>query len=217
MISWGAPHNGAVDPLEHSAGALEARIRGTPHGVLVAEGTPHSTWVLVDPRQGSVVLSAPASVWDRSGELVLFVPDESADSAQLLLASAREPEASAVDRYQAHFGVPRGVVVRACEIESVRWGGSVFDVDEIALANPWHAEEPALLRTANEDPSRLERACGILGHGTSAPLVAVGVDPDGLNVRARTGITRIAFSERATTGSAASRAVREALEAGGAA
>jgi hypothetical protein len=143
------------------------------------------------------------------GEAVLFTPEESDQALQLLLLPRpTDPDTDeACDRWKAYHGTPAYPRWASCGIESARLGDDVVEGEALMVPNPLRAAEPALCKRLNADRARLTRLCHrATGVEIPGPL-AVGVDPDGVDVKARFGIVRVLFGAPAPTGEAAGAAI----------
>jgi hypothetical protein len=189
-------------------------LRSNRTGVLLAGEEAVPCRFILDPA-GRIVTPVDTHVLE-SPQHVLFVPDEDAAALQLLLhahpfVGADPPIA---DRWRAYHGTPRATRWAAFEIESARLGPLVVDAPAVTSVNPLSPQEPALCRRANADRAALRAACRRTGVDVPDPL-CVGVDPHGLDVRARFGIVRLSFSKPAGDSAAAAASQVDALLASG--
>lgn len=178
-----------------------AFFRSHREGVLRADGTHHPVRFVADARTGAVVFPAPPGVLDAE-ELVLFIPEEApadGDSLQILLAASETRDEFACDRWRFYHGDPPWARWAACEIVGGRLGPDVFDPAVLNAPNPLAPEEAALCRQLNADRAKLAVVCRIVAGVTPEDPVAVGVDPGGIDVRARFGTIRLGFAQDAET------------------
>lgn len=187
-------------------------LRRCSTAVLEADGVPYRGSYTLGP-SGRVVMPVPIEA-TLADEFVLMIPDDSFDAMQILalldlLDAQRDP---ACDRYLARFGPPHGKRWSSFRVEAIKWEGAVIDGTTIDLTNPLAPFEPTLLRRLNADPESLLHTC--LARGITCPEtpVAVGIDPDGFDVRSRYLVARIAFDAPATTHDDAIEAIRRVLE-----
>ncbi len=185
-------------------------LRAHRQGVLVAGGVASPLRFVTDNATGRVVFPTNPNIFEDE-EAVLFTPEESIEALQLLLLPRpTDPDTDeACDRWKAYHGTPEYPRWASCGIESGRLGGDVVDGEALMVPNPLRAAEPALCKRLNTDRARLTRLCRrATGVEIPAPL-AVGVDPDGLDVKARFGIVRVPFAAPAPapTGEAAGAAI----------
>lgn len=188
--------------------AVLRTFRDNREGLLLHDGLALPIRFVIDGRSGRVVFPCPPIVLE-ADELVLHVPEERDDALQALLsAEPIDPSADAADRWSACFGTPRFPRWASCRVESARLGDAVIDGDALHLVNPLLAFEPALCRRVNADPAALTRLCRRLA-GVDVPgATCVGVDPGGIDVRARFGIVRLPFPREAGTPAEAESAIR---------
>lgn len=155
----------------------------------------------------------------------LLIPEESEPELELLLdLQRRPPDEAARDRWRAYHAAsePEHAGDWATAIaETVRLcitpGPEVFDGPEVCQPNPLRDHLTTLLRQPNQRPGDLARAVRQrIGEVSVAP-VAVGVDPWGLDVRARFGVIRLEFETEAGDTDAAAAAIGALLDAGGSA
>ncbi len=166
---------------------------------------------VLDPSTGRPVMPVPAQVLgenrspsdDPDSEVVLFVPDdtnaEAAGSLQLLATpEAIDPRThEAGDRYLVYHGTPPERTWAVFNVVSARWSGVVVSGDELVAGNLLRDVEARVCKSLNADPAGVAHACErASGTYPLAPLV-VGVDPYGIDVRARFGIIRIEFEASA--------------------
>lgn len=199
-------------------GAVRVTRRFT-QGLLLLGGTHHPRRFVLDPESGRPVMPMPAE-WDpRSAPdetgAVLYLPDDSDPEVQIIAHPAIiDPRThGAPDRWAAYHGPTREARWAALDIESVKWSGGVCDADEFDASNALRSSQGALLRELNADRDRLSRLCERgAGVRVNTPL-AVGVDPDGIDVRASLGVVRVEFPEPCDDEGAAGRAI-ESLASG---
>lgn len=166
---------------------------------------------VLDPSTGSPVMPVPAQALaehrsptdDPDREVVLFVPDDAHEHAGEALQMLAIPEPldprthEAGDRYLVYHGTPSERNWAIFSVQSVRWAGVVVSGEEMLKGNPFRSLEPRICKELNADRGVVAAACGrATGTTPEAPLV-VGVDPDGVDVRARFGIVRVEFDRSA--------------------
>lgn len=111
--------------------------------------------------------------------------------------TAAAPPASAGPGNSA--GAQGGGVWAVATIEAAKTETLVFSPEELGAANALRADEPRLIRELNKDKAALARACRRHCGVDVADPVAVGLDPLGIDVRARFGILRLEFSRHANS------------------
>jgi len=159
-------------------------------------------------------------------EATLFVPEERDGALQALVslspADPRSPRDGALtDRWTAyHAGAPAPGAWLWATIEATKFDGQVAAGDEITAAPPapdaLRACEPRLCRHLNADRAALARACRAIAGVEVGTPVAVGVDPEGVDVRARFGVVRLEFDAPALDEPGAMERVAALLARGGA-
>ena len=134
-----------------------------------------------------------------TADTVLMIPDEHAPVLELLLSMAPFEESGTdgrwADRWRIYHGEEEDINWAFLDIDMGRMSGIVMDGDALLRANPLAEEEPGLCRALNElGADALRRICrNRIEQDVEKPLV-VGVDPDGLDIRAAFDVVRIPFS-----------------------
>lgn len=184
---------------EESPREITRRLRSLFEGVLLADDHAESVYFVLDPETGQPVAPVPGWLLDDDGvheaaDLVLMTPDENADSLQLLCrARAIEPSVFAFAYYEAHHGKPAEGTLCVLEVESIKAGLTLASGEDCCIPNPLIKVIGAICRAVNADRGRLAEACDRALHVKPQAPICVGVDPDGLSIRARFGIVRIPF------------------------
>jgi hypothetical protein len=178
-------------------------LRRNREGVLIADGLAERIRFVIDSASGRIVFPTHPHAL-ASSEMVLFVPQEQSsdeDELQLLLAPAElDPlHEETCDRWKAYHGEPQLNHWAGGEIESARFRGEVIDESPLCCANPLRAVEARLCKLLNHDRPRLAELCRQRCGIAPRDPVAVGVDPAGVDVRARFGIVRIVFDRDCAT------------------
>jgi hypothetical protein len=153
----------------------------------------------IDPASGHIVMPVEPG-FAKSGtdgvELILYCPAESDCVVQIAAQPteiARPESEECVDRWLgAHGPTARSTWIRA-RIEGAKTDDRVFDADELNIPNPLGRAEYGLIRSANAEPARLAQACKAHAAVVVAEPRCVGVDPLGVDVKARFGIVRLEF------------------------
>jgi len=163
----------------------------------------HVPWrFVVDHRDGR--LCGPVMVAAIfASQHVLHLPEETDDphAMRLLLSPEQlDDDPPIADRWRIYHGEPQDVRWAAFWIDFAKWAGVVVDGDALMGAHPFAGEEASILRELNADAASLRRLCVEVGgmRDVEEPL-AVGVDPLGVDVRARFDIVRLPFAEEATS------------------
>jgi hypothetical protein len=198
-------------PAPHPAWVF---LRSQHEGTLSADGAIEKLRFVIDGATGRVVFPAHASVLEAE-ELVLFVPEEAPQMGpelQLLLSrNDLDADSEPADRWKAYHGDPRQPRWLACTIDGGKFAGEVVEPESLAIENPLRAAEPRLCKRLNADKPALARACERLAKVAVREPLAVGLDPTGIDVRARFGTVHLSFDPFAWTPDAASSAVETLL------
>lgn len=155
--------------------------------------------IVLDPARGGLIAPVSPEMLE-SEDFLLLLPEES--GAIVHLEVAPEPVdpfiEAGVDRHRAyHPALPVKTwvrwIIRSAKAQHPVHGALVADGDDLMRPSPLAALEPRLIKVLNAEPDRL-RAFAQARTGTpiQSPL-AVGVDPDGVDVRARYGVIRVEF------------------------
>lgn len=153
---------------------------------------------IIEAASGKLVLPVePGFAKATSGaEFLLFLPTESDWVMHLALEPAliERPESEeSCDRWRGHHGQPTGNHWIRCAISGGKTESSVFDGESVQVPNALGRAEYPLIRYANADRALLSAACKKHGAMLVADPQCVGVDPFGIDVKARFGILRIEF------------------------
>ena len=191
-------------------------LRSNHEGVLSADGEVEKVRFVIDGATGRVVLPVHPSVLGAE-ELVMFVPDEAPQMGpelQLLITrSDLDADSEPADRWKAYHGDPLQTRWISCVIDGGKFEGDVVEPESLALPNPLLAAEPRLCKRLNADKPALARACERLGKVAVREPLAVGVDPTGIDVRARFGTVHLPFEPLAWTEGDAARSLDAVLGA----
>ena len=216
-----APHDDAAGP---AAARARRELRRHCTGTLVFDAGVTPVRYVLEPRLRRLLLAVEPAVASLT-DATVFVPEERDGALQVLLglspADPRSPETGALtDRwgaYHAGAGSPRAWLWGA--IEATKFDAEVVAADEIAAALPapdaLRGIEPRLCRRLNADRAALARACRAIARIDPGTPVAVGVDPEGVDVRARFGVVRLEFDEPALDEAAAMQRLAALLARGG--
>lgn len=191
--------------------------RSFRRGVLLCADIPHKTGLAIDPGANAAVAIPLPTTLLGSEQFVLFLPDESDDALQVLLVRQRGevPEALRDRWLMLHLDPPRGDVRWTLfHPESARLHAEVIDHDILASFNPLASSEPALVKRANADRDALARACRHATGSTLTDPVCVEVNPSGLLVRHKLGVTLAPFGVEAIDGSFALEVIEAMLARG---
>ena len=174
--------------LDHARDVL----RANSEGALVFDDATVDIRYIIAPETGRLTISTPIAA-TMAGEVTLWVPVMDDDALQLLLSVEEAPESADTDRWQAWHGEPGHVRWGDCWIDSAKHGPWVFDGDALMLPNALRDDEAALCRELNASADRLRAICRNAANLDVEAPRCVGVDPNGLHVRAKFGVVRIGF------------------------
>jgi len=179
------PEDGGPD-----ARAVCRQIRRFTRGVFRVDDETWPALFVVDGRDGSVVFPCDA---ENAGSGVLYAPDDGFDELAILVETeVFTPRFDEVkDRHQAYHGRADGRDWLRGIVDSVKWKGRVFPGAEVVGPNPLRSVEPGLCMTLNSDRDRLAEVTRLLTGFKPESAVCVGVDPLGMDVRARAGVIRV--------------------------
>jgi hypothetical protein len=214
------PHK-PVTPYEPTPDGLRL-LRRYHEATLQFEERRAEVRFIIDGATGRIVLPAESGM-GAAGELVLHMPDEITRDLQLsaIPTIIERPESEeAVDRWQAyHGGAARatggGRVWLRCEIQGAKRPhaiGDVYDPETIMRPNALRKDEFRLVRIVNTQAERLAKVCKLRTGLEVADPLCVGIDPYGLDVRARFGILRVEFDLEAGSAEQAAALIAAMLE-----
>ncbi len=179
---------------------------------------------VIDGAVGDLVLPTdPGFAGEVGGrDAVLHLPDESQIDLQLSVTAepmSRPESEEAVDRWHAYHAasgmLPGARVWLRCRIDggkAPRMAGEVYSGESLMRANPFCRGEFGLVKQLNADRAALARLCRARARVEIADPLCVGVDPFGLDVRARFGIVRVEFDLEAGSLDQAAACVHAMLE-----
>lgn len=194
-----------------------AHLRSHHEGTLIADGLAYlKVRFVVDNDSGCLIMTVPSRVLN-AREVVLFVPEElppDEPELQVLVNLEEYPEGPGADRWQAYHGQAHYPRWAKLTIESARFAGALVEPETLRCPNPLGRHESSLCRRLNADRARLRRVCqAVTGVDVREP-VAVGVDPLGVDVRARFGVVRLTFPTPAWDAPAAEQQILDLLARG---
>lgn len=146
-------------------------------------------------------LAAPVMVaMLQAVDTVLFVPDCSEDAMELLVTLTQFDErgsaGAAADRWRIYHGEPEDVRWAFMSIDTARFDGIVIDGGALMRSNPLAADEARICRHMNQDHvDDLRLLCKRFAAFEVEQPVMVGIDPLGIDVRARFDILRVPATE----------------------
>jgi hypothetical protein len=186
------------EPSEVRAAGLRA-LRRYHEGALAWFERRADVRFVVEASTGRLVMPLePALAKAGSEEMVLWMPSESAWAAHaaVLPAPIERPEAcEAVDRWAAYHGRTSLTAWARCRVDGLKTESFVWGREALESPNPLGRAEYALIKRANSDLPALAIACKRHAATPVAEPLCVGVDPYGLDVRARFGVLRLEFPD----------------------
>ncbi|HZW10146.1 MAG TPA: DUF2470 domain-containing protein [Phycisphaerales bacterium] len=185
-----------MDPTPEDA-VRALRAAAEAH-LVVSDGDVRRVRYVIDRRRGLLLLPIPADLTELA-EAQLLIPSEQTPvvTAMITIQATSSPPADAEIRFEIYHGQAREATWALAAVEAVRYHGEAFDGEEIELTDEIIADEPDLCRRLNAAPNVLRDLCARFARAAVERPVAVGVDPDGIDVRARFGIVRVEFDEPA--------------------
>ncbi len=167
---------------------------------MIDEGRHRRIRYVFDRKRGVLIFPLPIEAAGAS-EGQLLVPDESDPvvAALLSIETVTDLPGAVEIRHEIYHGPSREAAWGVATVEALRYHGEPFDSEELTLTDTIVEDEPGLCRELNADPESLRAACAALAGIEVEEPVAVGVDPDGIDIRARFGIVRLEFAARAET------------------
>src|SRR5262245_4594915 len=137
-------------------------------------------------------------------DVVLFVPELQDDAMEVQVTmqqfQERGDDGAAADRWRIYHGEPQDVRWAFFSIDAARFNGSVVDGDALMRPNPLTMHESKICRDMNQNHmDDLRRLCANYAHMEVEQPVMVGVDPLGIDVRARFDVVRVPFLGPAST------------------
>lgn len=152
----------------------------------------------------------------QAAETVVHVPVADESAMELLVSTCEFEEDGAegrlADRWRIYHGDPPDVHWAFMSIDLVRFHGMVIDGEALQLPNPLATIEPSLCGEINREHSNTVRASVArqLNVETEDPRI-VGIDPRGIDVRARFDVMRLSLDPLVTNPDDAAAAVRDLL------
>ncbi|MEE2907794.1 MAG: DUF2470 domain-containing protein [Planctomycetota bacterium] len=149
-------------------------------------------------------------------ETVVHVPVADESSMELLVSTCEfdedGPEGSLADRWRIYHGDPPDVHWALMDIDLVRFHGMVIDGEAVQLPNPLATIEPALCGEINRSHADAIQAAldKYLDIEAEDPRM-VGVDPMGIDIRAKFDVVRLPMDPMVSNPDEAAGAVRDLL------
>ena len=146
-------------------------------------------------------------------ETVLFIPlfEDGAMEVMVTLTPFEERglDGAAADRWRIYHGEPQDVRWAFMAIDSARFDSVVIDGTVLQRPNPLAQDEGRLCARMNKEHKvDLRRLCGRFGGMDVEDPVMVGIDPQGIDVRARFDVLRVPANEPMNTAADAQRILK---------
>jgi hypothetical protein len=144
---------------------------------------------------GSMIIPAMVAMLQPQ-DLVMYVPEYAEDCIEMHVTLEQFSENGAggvyADRWQMYHGEPPDVQWAKVAIDAARFHDMFVDGEGLQRENKIAGDEPSLCKELNRDISEVAKACKRIARVEVEVPVVVGVDPLGVDVRARFGIVRLA-------------------------
>ncbi|MCC6906709.1 MAG: DUF2470 domain-containing protein [Phycisphaerales bacterium] len=178
------------DPTYTAADARDFLRRHTV-ATLDRDGFYSGVRYVLGPR-GEPIICGSADILT-ADSTVLFIPSDVPDVLELLATvEAVESESHEADRWRIYHGKPTDIAFYRMNIDAAKWRGQVFDGEDLMEPNALAPVEPALCRWMNTQHRADLMAMSRHFNGVEIDeAVLVGVDPSGIDIRAKAGIIRI--------------------------
>ncbi|MDP7008889.1 MAG: hypothetical protein QGI78_04885 [Phycisphaerales bacterium] len=143
---------------------------------------------------GTMVIPAMVAMLQPQ-DMVMYVPEYAEDCVEMHVTLEQFSEEGIggvyADRWQMYHGESPDVQWARVTIDAARFHEMFVDGAGLHRENEFANEEPAMCKQLNTNPKELIHVCkGSVGVDVASPLL-VGVDPFGLDIRARFGIVRL--------------------------
>jgi len=181
----------------------ERMLRGNTTATLqFGEFTENLKYVL-DHRSEPIAPIVPAMI--SSFDAILFIPDQTDISLEIMVTPEEiDIESEDVDRWRIYHGEPKHNLFARFYIEAIKYGEHVIDGESFAHEHPLLAAEPGVCKHMNADHQEdLRVLCRHFAHVDVERPMMVGLDPYGIDVRAKFGIVRVEFEAEVATREAA--------------
>lgn len=129
---------------------------------------------------------------------VLFIPEYVDDAMELQVTivqfEERGADAAVADRWRIYHGEPDDVRWAYLKVDAARFTGMVIDGDALERPNTLANDEARICRELNQKIDLLRRLCEHYGTMRVEQPVMVGIDPLGIDLRARFDVVRVPAS-----------------------
>jgi hypothetical protein len=170
-----------------------AFLRGHTRGDLRFEEhlRPIKYVIAPDGRPAAPVMVAMLQAMDG----VLFVPEFVDEAMELqvtiLQFEERGADGAVADRWRIYHGEPDDVRWAYLQIDAARFNAMVIDGDALQKPNPLAKDEARICRELNQKTDMLKTLCERHGTMRVEQPVMVGIDPLGIDLRARFDVVRV--------------------------
>jgi hypothetical protein len=128
-------------------------------------------------------------------DMVMYIPDYAEDCMEMHVTLEQFVEEGEdgqyADRWQVYHGEPPDVQWAKVSIDAVRFHEMFVEGESLMHENVLANHESSLCKQVNENTQSLIDACKRHAHVEVESPMMVGVDPLGIDVRARFGIVRV--------------------------
>ncbi len=181
------------DPVPDPVARGHSMLRRDHRGTLQFDEHFVPIKYVIDPETGRLVAPVMVAMLT-AAETILFVPEEDENALQMLVSlEAIDENHAMVDRWRIFHGEPEDVRWAEIWIDMAKLQGMVVDGDALMEGNPLAEAEPRLCKLLNEDIDALRAMTAHRGGMEIESPKCVGVDQQGVLVRAKFDIVRVWF------------------------
>jgi len=169
-------------------------MRSAWSATLLFDQSPYDTKCMIDPRTGDFIIAILKDALN-ADDLVLACPRDSLDTQlRISVDLSEDVTEEQADRFTAYHLPPTTPLLAIGKLEYAKLdSGEVVTNDECMLANPLVGSMGPMCRALNADRDALAGVCRFLSGVDHESPLAVGVDPDGIDIRASFGLVRLVF------------------------
>jgi hypothetical protein len=189
------PESRTPDPVADDRHAAVRALRRHHSGTLALHERISQVKIILDAATGRIVMPVEPTFAASGTDMLLWLPAESDWDAQASITArpiARPESSEAVDRWGAYHGATTLTAWVECDIEGLKTETGVFGT-EAQQPNPLGRAEYPLIKRGNASRDKLIAACKKHAATAVPDALCVGVDPFGIDVKARFGIVRLEF------------------------
>lgn len=219
------PHDSSPSPRDEQrdvpprdeAGALVQLMRASTTATMLCGDRATPLRYVIDGADGAIICPVESELLGAE-DYTLLIPDDAHGALQIHAAPTLIDQRSSAscDRHMAYHGVQDPSAWVSFKIFSARadhpvLGPIVADGADLMRPNALRSVEPRLCKALNADPARVAAFClKRAGVAIERPLV-VGIDPGGMDVRAKFGIVRVEFDPPISESDSAAARLEELL------